>query len=138
MRTPFEQSNATVLVDKTLGTAYETVKELADRVDLLDYLALNMESIVRAATVSQESVKIEDSLPARGSSKVIPFPTGISATNVMAIHAKAFAGGTYYMSGAGEAITTTLSSSGIIIALNNAAPLPLDTAPVSILVIAVG
>lgn len=138
MRTPFEQSNATVLVDKTLGTAYETVKELADRVDLLDYLALNMESIVRAATVSQESVKIEDSLPARGSSKVIPFPAGISATNVMAIHAKAFAGGAYYMSGVGEAITTGLSSSGIIVSLNNAAPLPLDTAPVSILVIAVG
>lgn len=138
MRTPFEQYNATVLVDKTIGTAYETVKELADKIDLLDYLALNMESIVRAASMSQENVVITDTLPARGSSKVVPFPEGISATNVMAIHAKSTASGAFYLSGVGEAITTSLSSSGIVVSLNSAAPLPLDNAPVSILVIAVG
>lgn len=138
MRTPFEQVNAAVTVDKTLGTAFTVVKEVSEKLDLLEYLALNMESIVRAASVSQENVVITSTLPTRGTSKIVAFPAGISATNVMAIHAKASVDSIYFLSGKGEAITTSLSSSGIVIAVDAAAPLSLESAPVTILVVAMG
>ena len=138
MRTVFEQDNASVLVDKVLGNAYDTVKEVADKLELLEYLSFNMESIVRTANYSGENVVLETTLPSRGESVVVSLPTTITAENVMAIHAKAYAAGNYHFSGIGTYISVSLGATSISVTLSTGAPIDLVNAPLTILVVAIG
>lgn len=138
MRTVFEQSNATTLVDKMLGTAYDTVKEVADKLDVLEYINHNMASIAELATFSKENKIVITTLPIRGGSRLIPFTADYTADNVFDIKVKCYVNGVYYLSNNTDYITTQLTGSGVAIGLSNNAPLILENAEVSVLLLLVG
>lgn len=138
MRTPFEQADATVLVDKMVGNAYPVIKKLYDNLQLMEYLAFNMDAIRGTALTVIENEVVTATLPLRGANKIVALPGTLTADNVIALHGKATANGAFYLSGKNEAISMLVTPSGIQLSLSADAPAALENVTVTILVIAVG
>ena len=138
MRSPFETNNATGTVDSVLGTAYDVVKKVADKLDLLQYISYYMEDITAVAASSVEHKKILTTFPAVSASKLVPLPTGVTTNNVMAIHVRCIKDGIYYFSENSPFILVSLTNAGISIGLTTGAPASLGSANITIALLLVG
>lgn len=138
MRSPFETNNATGTVDSVLGTAYDVVKKVADKLDLLQYISFYMEEITAVAASSVEHKKILTTFPAVNASKLVSLPTGVTANSVMAIHVRCIKNGVYYFSENSPFILVSLTDAGVSIGLTAGAPTSLGSADITIALLLVG
>ena len=73
------------LVDKMIGSAYEYVKIVALNINVIKYLAYNLEAIIQAAKIDFANgiqVITGGITPAAGAIKSIPLPAGVLMTDL--------------------------------------------------------
>lgn len=109
------------LVDKLIGTAYGTVRRVADHLGYIKFVAMNMETIIAAANNRLTATTV-GTTAARGMPATVALPAGVLLANITSSTVLITGSdGNLYLSDSGY-FTTQISASGLTLTVSTSAP----------------
>lgn len=116
------------LVDKLIGTAYGTVRRVADHLSYIKFVAMNMETIVAAANNRLTATAVGTTAASRGVPVTVALPAGVSLANITSSTILITGSdGNLYLSDSGY-FTYQISASGLTLTVSTSAPTALVNA----------
>lgn len=121
-----------ILVDKMIGTAYEIVKYVAERMPALQSISDNMEDLTLIATNARKEVDLVGVASGLGITVNVAMPAGVADTDVRWVNAVIYGSDGVTYPASSTTFTVRVQSGAVRIALSPSGPAGMVNAPIAI------